>query len=101
VRGWLGKPPLWFRQAWNELLIFRQSALIGFAGGPGRLAMILRDQTESFQNPAALFCWQFRAGADDRSVIVALRTFKRVASLYSSAAVNSFSTFIGTRKEND
>jgi hypothetical protein len=63
--------------------------------------MILRNQTECFQNLAALFFRQYCAGADDRSVIVALRTFRRVASPYSSAAVNSFSTFIGTRKEND
>lgn len=63
--------------------------------------MMLRNQTESVQDPAALFFRQYYAGADDRSVIVALRTFRRVTSPYSSAAVNGFSTFIGTRKEND
>ena len=63
--------------------------------------MILHNQTESLQNPAALFFRQYCAGADDRGLIVALRTFRRVASPYNSAAVNSFSTLIGTRKEND
>jgi hypothetical protein len=63
--------------------------------------MILRNQTESFQDPAALFFRQYCAGADDHSVIAALRTFKRVSSPYNSAAVNSVRTLIGTRKEND
>lgn len=62
--------------------------------------MILHNQTESLQNPAALFFRQDCAGAGDRSVIMALRTFRRLASLYNPAAVNSFITLIGTRKEN-
>ena len=43
------------RGGWNELPILFQSALIPFAGDPGRAAMMTRNQTTKFRNSSAQF----------------------------------------------
>jgi PAS domain S-box-containing protein len=43
------------RGGWNELPILFQSALIPFAGDPGRAAMMMRNQTTKFRSSVAQF----------------------------------------------
>jgi hypothetical protein len=43
------------RGSWNELPMLLQSALIPFAGDPGRAAMMMRNQTTKLRNSSAQF----------------------------------------------
>jgi hypothetical protein len=91
-RGWAGKPQSSPCLGRNELLIFFQSALILFAGDPGRSAMTMCNQTRNFRNLAVKFFRQYCAGTRDPCVPFGLPAYGQMASRYNSAAVSNLIT---------